>query len=354
MMVAALISLVLSVALCAAMIPIAHRIGLVDYPDARKVHEAVTPLAGGSALWVVFLLAALYVDGDNRFLQGMAIGGTLLFLTGLVDDLRELPATVRFITQIAACLVMVYFAEVRLADFGLLFWNDTLELGWLSVVITVFAALGVINAFNLIDGMDGLAGMIFMMAAAGMALLATDSTHLPVFLFLLMMLAAVLGFMAWNARLPWNGRARLFLGDSGSLLLGFVLAWCFIALGNDQLQFGARAFMPMTAVWLIALPLLDTSTLIWTRWRAGRSAFRADRHHLQHAFLAAGFTVGQTWLAMTAMAVGLAAVGLAFELARAPDYLSFWTFLAFAFAYYFYMRRSWAQRRFLGRPLFNG
>lgn len=349
MVVAVLICVFLSAALCAALIPFALRVGLVDHPGARKVHETTTPLAGGLALWVVFGLAVVYLGAESRFLQGLAIGGTLLFLTGLVDDLRELPAAPRFLAQIAACLLMVYFADVRLVDFGALFWNKPLELGWLSTAITVFAAMGVINAFNLIDGLDGLAGMIFIVAAAGMALLAADSSHLQVFQLLGLMLAAVLGFMAWNARLPWNRRGRLFLGDSGSLLLGFVLAWSFIALGNDQARFGGRAFMPMTAVWLIALPLLDTSTLIWKRWREGHSAFRADRHHLQHAFLTAGFTVGQTWLAMTFMALAMATVGLAFEFVQAPDYASFWTFIAVALVYYHYMRRSWTRQRFLGR-----
>lgn len=353
MIVAAIISLGMSAALCAAMIPLARRLGLVDYPGARKVHDAVTPLAGGPALVIVFLLAALYVDFESRFLQGLAVGGVLLFLTGLVDDVRGLPATVRFLLQIAACLVMVHLGEVRLENFGRLFRDDSVELGRAGVVITVFAAMGVINAFNLIDGMDGLAGTIFMVAAGGMALLAADSTHVQILHLLVMMLGAVLGFMAWNARLPWNRKARLFLGDSGSLLLGFMLAWCFIALGNDQPQFGKQAFMPITAVWLIAVPLLDTSTLIWMRWRQGRSAFRADQRHLQHAFVAAGFTVGQSWFAISLLAVGLAGFGLAFELTGAPDFVSFWTFLALAFAYYFYMRRSWARGRFLGRPLFN-
>jgi UDP-GlcNAc:undecaprenyl-phosphate GlcNAc-1-phosphate transferase len=349
MIVTMLISGVLSVALCALMIPVAFRTGLVDHPGARKVHETVTPLAGGPALFVVFLLTMAYLGLDSRFVQGLAIGGTLVFGVGLVDDLREVPATVRFAVQIAACLVMVYLADLRLLDFGRLFWDDVLELGPLNAFITVFAAMGVINAFNLIDGMDGLAGTIFIVAAAGMAWFAGHGAQLQMVLLLGSLIAAVAGFLLWNARWPWNPRGRLFLGDSGSVLLGFVLAWSFIALGNDQPYLARRAFMPITAVWLIAVPLLDTSTLIWKRWREGRSAFSADQHHLHHAFLRAGFTVGQTWLAMTGLALAGAAIGVAFEFAGAPDYLSFWTFLALAFAYYFYMRRSWNQQRFLGR-----
>ena len=349
MIVAMLISLVASTALCAAMIPVAFRTGLVDHPGARKVHETVTPLAGGPALFVVFLLTMAFLGLDSRFVQGLAIGGTLVFLVGLLDDLREVPATLRFAVQIVACAVMIYVADVRLLDFGRLFWNDVLELGPLNAFITVFAAMGVINAFNLIDGMDGLAGSLFLVAAAGMAGFAGMGFQLQMVLLLGVLSAAVGGFLLWNARWPWNPRGRLFLGDSGSALLGFLLAWCFIALGNDQAYLATRAFMPMTAVWLIAVPLLDTSTLIWKRWREGRSAFSADQHHLHHAFLRAGFSVGQTWVAMTGLALICAVIGVAFEVAGAPDYLSFWTFIALAFGYYFYMRRSWNQQRFLGR-----
>lgn len=346
---AMLISLALSTVLCAVMIPLVRRIGLVDHPGVRKVHETVTPLAGGPALLVVFLSITLYLGADSRFMQGLAVGGILLFAVGLVDDLRELPASLRFLAQIAACLVMVYYAGLRLEDFGRLLWDDVLEIGPLTALVTVFAAMGVINAFNLIDGMDGLAGMIFLVAAAGMAVMAGLGSQTQLLLLLGLMFAAVAGFMLWNARFPWNPRARLFLGDSGSLLLGFILAWCFIALGSDQPYVAERAYMPMTAVWLIAVPLLDTSTLIWKRWREGRSAFSADQHHLHHAFLRAGFTVGQTWLAMTALALLLGGAGLGFECSGVPDYLSFWVFMAVAFAYYFYMRRSWNQQRFLGR-----
>jgi len=124
-----------------------------------------------------------------------------------------------------------------------------------------------------------------------------------------------------------------------------LLAWCFIRLGNGA----NRAFMPMTAVWLFAVPLLDTTTSIWRRWRAGRSAFSADQNHLHHAFLRAGYSVGQTWAGITALALALALFGVGFELSRLPEWLSFYTFIVLAFVYYFYMKHSWATQCFLGR-----
>jgi len=345
----ALLAVPLTAVLALLLIPVARRTGWHDHPGVRKVHASATPLTGGPAMLITFgvLLAGLLPQ--NRFLQGLAAGGMLLFLTGLVDDRRHIPAAVRFLLQIVACAIMLIWADVRLDDFGRLFTGSVLSLGWLSVPITLFCALGVINSFNLIDGMDGLAGSILLVAAAGMALFAGLSGQVATVSLLLVLMASVFGFLLLNARFPWNRKARLFMGNSGSMMLGFILAWCFIALGNDHNEGGQRAFMPMTAVWLFAVPLLDTTTQIWRRVRAGLSPFEADQEHLHHAFLRAGYSTGEAWFNITLLAAVLGGFGVLLDISAWPDYLSFWIFLAFAFAYYFYIRHSWAKQRFLGR-----
>ncbi|MEE4217686.1 MAG: MraY family glycosyltransferase [Xanthomonadales bacterium] len=340
---------VFSAGLALALIPAAKKVDLVDHPGHRKVHESVTPLTGGPAIYAtVFAFLAWHLV-DDRFVQALLAGGTIIFLAGLADDRKHLSPIVRFIVQVVACLVMVYHGNVYLEDFGRLFTSDVLELKRLAVPLTIFAALGVINAFNMIDGMDGLSGGIFMVAAAGMAMYAGFAGVEHVHWVLLAAIFAVLGFMLLNARFPWNEKARVFLGDSGSTLLGFVLAWCFIALGNDMNETGQRAYMPMTAVWLIAVPLMDTATLIWRRVRAGQSAFGADQHHLHHAFLRAGFSTGETWTKIMVMAIAGGVMSAGFELSGLPEYFSFWFFLACAITYYLYMRRAWAIQRFMGR-----
>lgn len=348
------LTLLATATLCLALIPPARRIGLVDHPGVRKVHETVTPLTGGPAVLLAVATAAAWWLPDDRFLHALLIGSVMMFFVGLFDDRHDLSALTRFLAQIAACLVMIIWGGVVLEDFGRLFWNDVLELGVLAAPLTVFAALGVINSFNLIDGMDGLAGSIFLVAAAGMALFAALAGQTQILWLLLLAMAAVGGFLLLNARWPWNQRAHIFLGDSGSMLLGFLLAWCFIVLGNDRPYLAERAFMPMTAVWLIAVPLLDTATQIWRRWRVGLSPLGADQHHLHHAFLRAGFSTGETWLNISLLALVLAGAGVLLELFGAPDYLSFWLFIAVAYGYYFYMRRTWNRQQFLGRHfIFN-
>ncbi|MFC1688472.1 glycosyltransferase family 4 protein [Pseudomonadota bacterium] len=349
MLILSLMAMLVTVGFCLALIPLARRIDMVDHPGERKVHQDSTPLTGGPALLISSGLMMLFLYQGNPFVQGLAVGGLLMFVVGMVDDYRPLPASVRFLVQAVACMVMIVYTDVRLDDLGRLLWDDVWTLGWLSIPVTVFAAMGVINSFNMIDGMDGVSGSIFLVAAAGMAFLAGLSLQYKIHLLLLVAFAAVLGYWLLNARFPWNKKARIFMGDSGSQFLGFFLAWCFIALGNDHNEAGQRAFMPMTAVWLFAIPLLDTTTVMWRRWRAGESALTADQHHFHHVFLRAGFTVRQTWLAISGLALMLAAIGLAFELAAVPDYYSFWCFMVFAFAFQFYIKRSWYLQQFLGR-----
>jgi UDP-GlcNAc:undecaprenyl-phosphate GlcNAc-1-phosphate transferase len=344
-----LLSTLITTGLCLALIPLARKVGLVDHPGERKAHVEPTPLTGGPALLITSGLMLLFLYQGNPFVQGLALGGLLMFMVGMIDDYQPLSAWVRFLVQLVACMTIIVYADVRLDDFGQLLWDDVLTLGWLSIPLTIFAAMGVINSFNMIDGMDGVSGSIFIVAAAGMALLAGMALQINILILLLVAISAVFGYLLLNAHFPWNARARVFMGDSGSQFLGFFLAWCFIALGSDHNETGQRAFMPMTAVWLFAVPLLDTTTVMWRRWQAGESPLAADQHHFHHAFLRAGFTIRQTWLAITGLALVLAGSGLVFELAGWPDYLSFWCFMVVAFAFQIYIKQSWYLQQFLGR-----
>jgi UDP-GlcNAc:undecaprenyl-phosphate GlcNAc-1-phosphate transferase len=339
----------LTAGLALALVPAALKIDLVDHPSARKVHEEPTPLVGGTAIFIVLLVVVAVMLPAERFVQALGLSCLMMLIVGAVDDHRGLSAATRFLVQMGACLVMILWADVRLWDFGRLMWDGTFGLGWLAGPVTIFAAMGVINSFNMIDGMDGLAGSIFLVAAMGMALFAGPAGQMQMLWLLVLASSAVTGFMLLNARFPWNDKARVFLGDSGSTTLGFILAWCFIALGSDTNEDGQRAYMPMTAVWLFAVPLLDTTTQIWRRWRAGESAFSADQYHLHHAFLRAGYSVGQTWMNMTLLVLLPGGMGILFELVSAPDYVSFWVFMAVAITFYTYMKHSWVKQRFLGR-----
>jgi UDP-GlcNAc:undecaprenyl-phosphate GlcNAc-1-phosphate transferase len=270
-----------------------------------------------------------------------------MMATGMLDDLHELSPLTRFILQILACCIMIFARGVVLTDFGSLMWNGIFSLGWFSIPITIFAALGVINAFNMMDGIDGLSSMIFMLAGTAMAWLALRAGHIFNAGMLMITVGAVLGFFLLNARLPWNKRARVFLGDSGSIFLGMFLAWQFIDLGNGD----DRAFAPMTAVWLLGVPLVDTIRLMTQRWRRGDSSMQADQYHLHHAFLKAGFSVAQTGAGITVLVRFTTTIGLTGQVLGWPEYLMFYGYIAFGLVYLRIMRRCWHEGRFLGRKV---
>jgi undecaprenyl-phosphate alpha-N-acetylglucosaminyl 1-phosphatetransferase len=337
-----------SLALCIALAPLAPRFGLVDHPSSRKLHSDPVPLVGGVAIFLALFIVLLSSGPLSRSVQPLLLACGLLMLAGLADDRRHLSPVLRFAIQISACLLMIFMGGVVLKDFGSLVWAGTLSLGWLSVPLTIFAAIGVINSFNMIDGMDGLSSMVFMIACIAMAWLAAMAGRDANVLLLGVAAAAVFGFSLLNTRLPWKrNKAFVYLGDSGSIFLGLFLAWQFIDLGNGD----DRAFAPMTAVWLFGLPMLDTTYLMRRRWRRGGSAFDADQFHLHHAFLKAGFSVFQTWAAIAALVLLSTVIGLAGHLLGWPEYLMFDGYIVCGLFYYHFMDRCWRKKRFLGRKM---
>jgi UDP-GlcNAc:undecaprenyl-phosphate GlcNAc-1-phosphate transferase len=337
----------LSMVLCMLLTPMAHRFGLLDHPSDRKVHNTSIPLVGGLAIYIALVIATILATTyTNEALPLLAACG-LMLVTGMLDDLRELSPITRFIMQILACGIMIFASGVVLTDFGSLMWDGVLQLGWFSIPVTIFAALGVINAFNMMDGIDGLSSMIFIIATAAMAWLALRAGHMFNAAMLVMAAGAALGFFLMNARLPWNKRARVFLGDSGSMFLGLFLAWQFVDLGNGD----DRAFAPMTAVWLLGVPLVDTIRLMTQRWKRGDSSMGADQCHLHHAFLKAGFSVGQTGAAITVLVLFTTTIGLTGQVLAWPEYLMFYGYIAFCLLYLYFMRRCWLKGRFLGRDV---
>lgn len=334
-----------AVAFAAVLMPLARRWGWMDHPSGRKVHEAPTPLAGGMAVFLA--LGALLWFLELPDTQWLMLGAFIVLATGLVDDRWPQSAGRRFLAQSLACAVMIWGGGVVLGDFGQLFGPFVLELGILAAPVTLFAALGVINAMNMIDGLDGQCSSVFLVACTALGVLAWQAGNEEGLLLVVAAAGAVLGFWALNARLPWNRRARLFLGDSGSALLGFVLAWLCIDLGSGP----HRTLAPMTAVWILGIPLLDTTRLIRRRWREGGSALQADQFHLHHLFLRSGFSNGATWAAIVGLCALSAGIGLCLEWTGVPEYWRFYGYIAFGLVYLGLIRRSWRSGRFLGRAI---
>ncbi len=326
-------------------IALASHFGIVDRPGGHKLHDTGTPFVGGFGLIAVLISVPLLDDcvfGDFALfhLPAILVGGLVIFLTGLADDLWHLGFKPRFLVEALVALAMVFIGGVELGSLGELFPGVRVELGWLAVPLTVFATVGLINALNMIDGIDGLSGSVSLVSLGLAAIVAQGSADSSSVIFIVALMGGVSGFLYYNLRYPGNGRARVFLGDNGSMLLGFLFAWLLISMsqGGEKEQ---AAMTPVTALWLFALPLMDTVGVMLRRIWLGQSPFRPDRHHLHHLFVRAGFRVCDVVLIAAAAQLALGLIGLGGLLLGVPEYLMFWLFLAVFAGYFLLTLRPW-------------
>jgi len=180
------------------------------------------------------------------------------------------------------------------------------------------------NAINMADGLDGLAGGFALAACINFGAAAMLAGHAGEFAAICIAAGATLGFLLFNARSPWRSRAAVFMGDGGSLLLGLLLGWFAVRLAMAE----RAALAPITAVWILALPIGDTVTLLVRRALRGRSPFRADRQHLHHILIALGLSPGQTVAVLVLLSFTLGAAALAGEARAVPEYLMFYLYMA--------------------------
>lgn len=333
--------------------PVAIATGLVDIPNERKSHRSPTPLVGGVAIFAGLVVAFLVAGRNGAPIPGREIvsffgAGLLLVMVGVVDDFLELSPAVRFMAQILAALLMVFGAGVVLEDLGHMTWTGALlPLGVLAIPFTVFATVGVINALNMCDGLDGLSGCLALVSLGGL-LLATALWGDPgQAAFLPLLGAAIVGFLAFNLRLPGRSQALVFMGDAGSMFLGFALTWYAI----DLSQGAEAAIRPASALWFLMLPIFDSVSMMLRRVLRGRSPFAPDREHLHHIFLLAGYSVNET----VAIMAGLAGMGVLIGLAsihwQAPELLVSGGFLLLGLGYFWMITHAWKVMRFLHRSI---
>jgi UDP-GlcNAc:undecaprenyl-phosphate GlcNAc-1-phosphate transferase len=316
----------------------APTLGLLDHPGGRKDHHGSVPVVGGIALVVTLLCAVFFIERTPvppAFLAAAAI----LVVVSVWDDWKELHHLPRFGAQIAAVLVMVYGAGVELKSVGNLLGLNSIGLSIFVVPMTVFAVVGVINAVNMIDGMDGLAGSTSLVALAWYGVAATLSGLSGQAGLAWILCGGLAGFLLLNLRLPWQPQARVFLGDAGSTLLGFTLAW----LAIDLTQGPGRTMPPIAGLWVVLLPLADTVSLMARRRSRGHSPFKPDREHIHHFLLAHGYSVSGALGILVLASVVFGAVGVFGWRMGVPEPVLFWVFFFSFFAYHYAIKRAWAR-----------
>ncbi|MGB5441737.1 MAG: undecaprenyl/decaprenyl-phosphate alpha-N-acetylglucosaminyl 1-phosphate transferase [Gammaproteobacteria bacterium] len=326
----------------------AHHVGLVDSPEHRKIHEADIPTIGGIAIFAGFMLALLTLPVTNPFLIGFVLPALLLVGVGVLDDVVPISHKLRLILQLMAGLLMTVAGGVVLDQLGALLLPGTvITLGVLAIPFTLVCLLTMINAVNMTDGIDGLAGLLTLVAVLGLGTVAYVGGQFPILEKLSFLGVSLIVFLAFNARFMWRKRAVIFLGDSGSTFLGFALIWFAVTLSQ-----GEQAVMtPVTVLWFIAVPLFDMLMVFTRRVIKKQSPFAADREHLHHLFLAAGYSVGQTVVILTAVALMLVGAGIAGLYYDVPENIMFILFLGLFAGCAYLVSRSWTSRRFMGRTI---
>ena len=287
----------------------ADKTGAMDAPDARKVHKKPIPRIGGIGIWLAFMIAitvaASYteVPDEQEFeLLGLMVSGTLIVLIGVIDDYRDLPAKVKLLGQIVAASVLVIGFDVRI-DFVTDPFGDYIFLEYLAIPLTIFWVVGITNTVNLIDGLDGLAAGVSSIAAVTICLVALQQGDLFIATLTACLAGAAVGFLYYNFN-----PAKIFMGDSGSMFLGFMLSGISV-IGAVKSATTIALIVPILA---LGLPIMDTTFAIVRRYRGGVPIFKPDKGHLHHRLLDMGFTQRQAVLLMYVISalLGLSAVAL--------------------------------------------
>lgn len=309
----------------AAMVLLYHHaesIGLVDRPTDRKRHVGNIPLIGGLSAFFGVIVSACF-DGQSHLFTSALLGtGAVLALTGAMDDRFDLSVRLRLLIQAVAVLTMIWITGVYIHTLGHLF-GYRIELGSLGIPVTLIAVIGLLNAFNMMDGIDGLAGMLTLVSIGAIIVFQGFSQWHSIILLLLLG-AALLPDLAAN--LDLIGR-KVFLGDAGSVMIGYFLAWTLIQLSqapNPHLS-------TVDVLWCVALPVLDTLAVMVRRMRDGKSPFKPDRGHIHHIMMEAGFSAHTTLVLLVGLAMAFVLIGtLTNQLAPGSNLL---TFIALAVIY---------------------
>lgn len=303
------IALAVSLFITPGVMWVAGRTGAYDAPDARKVHEHPIPRIGGLGIYIAFMAAVLIVNGIygrngeiEHGILGILAGGTVIVLVGLIDDYKNLPAKVKLLGQIVAAAVTVVLFDVRI-DFITDPFGDYIYLEFMAIPATIFWIVGITNTVNLIDGLDGLAAGVATIASMTIFLVSLQFGFEPIAVLTAALAGSAFGFLYYNFN-----PARIFMGDTGSMFLGFILAGISV-FGAVKSAATIALIVPILA---LGLPILDTTFAIVRRKRAGVPIFKPDRGHLHHRLLDLGFSQRQAVLLMYVISalLGLAAIAL--------------------------------------------
>lgn len=267
----------------------ARLIGYVDKPDKRKLHQGIIPKIGGVGMSLVFLIFLIATEKDQwHTIAYPCLSLTLIVAIGILDDLYTFGPLKQFLLQILAVSVVAFTQTLEIQNLGALFGTKVvmLHLPW-NIMFTVISIAGTMNAINMMDGMDGLAGSLSLIFFIFFGLLGVWYDHHLVLTISVLGCAVLIGFLLFNfPGAPFHDSKRTFMGGAGSSFLGFIVAWLAIELANHT---PSITMLPMSLVWIIALPLVDMSCVMLTRILKSKHTGLPDNLHVHFVLKRGGY-----------------------------------------------------------------
>ena len=297
----------MAVVITAALSPLIRRfsikMGIVDQPDYRKIHQEAMPLMGGLAIFFGFWITVLFTQALTKEVVAFGIGSLMVLVSGIWDDSRDIRPWVKLVFQAAAALTVVLYGGIRISFLTSLLGVSPMDLGWLGLPLTVIWIIGLTNAVNLVDGLDGLAAGVSGIAAITIGIIARMEGFNAVGLMALILGVSALTFLRFNFH-----PAKVFMGDTGALFLGYSLAVISI-MGLTKMATTVSLFMPIL---VLGVPIFDTLLAIVRRLVNKTPIFSPDKDHLHHRLLAMGLSHKKAVLAVYGVCIflGLSAIGI--------------------------------------------
>lgn len=293
-----------------ALYPVAQNVGLVDRPCSRKQHEGEVPLIGGLAIYTAIAIGSFILTPFDANYKMYLLSTSFMVFIGALDDYHELDARLRLIAQTLIASLMVFGADLYIQNLGTLGGLGLIELGSFGPIFTLLAVVTCINAFNMTDGVDGLVGVLSLNAFISIGVLVLVVNTQFDNSIMSMLIGAVVAFMFFNFGSFRGGRYKIFMGDAGSMLMGLTIIWLIVYTTKGE----QAILQPITAVWIIAIPLMDMFSVMLRRSIAGYSPLRASRDHLHHIFLNNGYSNKSTTIIIGLISALLCSIAVVSEM----------------------------------------
>ena len=313
--------------------PIAVKLNLIDYPTDRKKHDAPVPFIGGLCIFMGLLVTQFFLWEFNKEIVTILFSSLLILILGIWDDIVNLKPKFKLLVQFFIVTLTIYITDIKVETLGVLFgFTYSLDLGFFSLPFTIIAIIGLTNAFNMIDGVDGLASTLSIIAIFGILFASFNSEGLLFNNILLAILSGLIPFLFFNIS---RYKLKVFLGDGGSLFLGFV-----ISLGLIYNSQNINNFSPSFAIWCVAVPVYDFLTVLILRKISRHPLLNANRDHLHHSLENFGISTKAIMLIITSGSLGLLIIGYILEKNFSELSFSVFIFLFLLFLFFRVLTRS--------------